>query len=353
MADKVTLAQVAKQAGVSLSAASMILNEKQGVSFQKETVDKVFQAATALGYVRNLSKKSLPFQKKVIAVLLPTVTGHYYTSITQVISQFANQAGYDSINYETHRNEARELRGLKYLEKCGPAGIICTYIPQCYKELERISKTIPVVVIGKRKSDLHVDMVETDNWRAGALLANHMLDLGHRHVAFLMVERHWQGFTSNHRLTGAKETFDACPDALLTVKSRPAPDTLEPGCMLNSCELGRQMALECLDDPTITGFICVNDYIAYGVLDALAERGLSAPDDYSVCGCDNIFSSKLARISLTSVSHHSYTIGKNACEMLVRQITTPRDDKHPESIMRMEFLSTLIVRSSTGKPRKI
>lgn len=354
---KATLKQVAALANVSLSTASLILNQKPDVSFSKDTVSKVMLAAETLGYGKASSRLEPPqvFGKKVVAVFMPAVTGNYYTSMVHAIDQAASLQGYDTICFETHRSKERELRGLTYIGKTDVAGIIFTFIPHNYELVEEIAKAIPVVVVGNRNNVLHLDMVETDNYRAGVLLARHMLELGHRHVAFLATVRDWWGYASAQRLVGAQETFQKeCPQAKLTIKSQPAGDPLM-GELLSSRKIGAKLCESCLDDKSITGFIAIHDYVAYGALDALAQHGLRVPEDYSVCGCDDIFASSLPGVGLTTVNHHIQEKGIQAFALLHRKIQSASiDEDHPSpvSIMRVEFLSTLIARSSTAKPRR-
>ena len=352
---KATLKQVADLAEVSLSTASLILNQKPGVSFAKETIFRVMQAAEALGYGGRPSPGAPAevFHRKVIAIFMPGVTGNYYTSMVYAIDQAANQLGYDTICFETHRSKERELRGLSYLAKTDLAGILFTFIPHNYEQVEEIAKTLPVVVVGNRNNMLHLDMVETDNYRAGVLLARHMLELGHRHVAFLATIRDWWGYASAQRLVGAQETFQReCPQAKLTVKTHPATDPLQ-GELLNSRKTGALLCESCLEDKSITGFIAIHDYVAYGILDALAKHGYRVPQDYSVCGCDDIFASSLPGVELTSVNHHIQEKGMQAFTLLHRKIQAAQEGESssaPVSIMRVEFLSTLMVRASTSKP---
>ncbi len=352
---KATLKQVAELADVSLSAASLILNQKPDVSFSKETVSRVMLAAETLGYGRSHTPAAPPevFRKKVIALFMPGVTGNYYTSMVYSIDQAASQQGYDTVCFETHRSKERELRGLSYFSKSDIAGIIFTFIPHNYELVEEIAKTIPVVVVGNRNQVLHLDMVETDNYRAGVLLARHMLELGHRHVAFLATTREWWGYASAQRLVGAQETFQKeCPQAKLTVKTLPAGDPLM-GEMLSSRKIGAMLCESCLEDRSITGFIAIHDYVAYGALDALAQHGYRVPEDYSVCGCDDIFASSIPGVGLTTVNHHIQEKGAQAFALLNRKMhdaSTGEEQPSAISIMRVEILSTLMVRTSTAKP---
>lgn len=354
---KTTLKRVAALAGVSPASASMILNQRSGVSFAAETVARVRLAAESLGYARaGAPAASGIFEKKVIAIFLPAVGGSYYVSMVQAINQVANLHGYDTVCFETHRNTERELRGLTYLGRSDAAGILFTFIPHNIELVERIEQTLPVVLIGNRNPVTRLDMVETDNLRAGELLARHMLDLGHRHVAALATTREWWGYASAQRVVGIEETFAReCPEARLTIHQIPAGDTLSPQ-QVPSRRIGAMLTERALEDRRVTGLIAINDFLAYGALDELARRGMRVPEDISVCGCDDGFASSLPGVNLTSVNHHIREKATHAFELLNRKIQkrlsseAQDEDESPASITRVEFLSTLMARGSTGAP---
>jgi LacI family transcriptional regulator len=112
------------------------------------------------------------------------------------------------------------------------------------------------------------------------------------------------------------------------------------------------LARECLSLPKITAFAAVNDMVAYGVLDLLAKEGLRVPEDYSVCGFDNLFPSRLSAVSLTSVEHYIAERGRNAMEILYGKIENGPGIEPRNSFIRVEYRHMLKERSSTGAPRK-
>jgi len=317
---------------------------------------KVLLAAKVLNYRQPFQPEQDVAAKRenVIAVFMPSATGNYYTAISYAINCAAEKASFDTILFEAYRDRERELRGLTFISNQPIAGCIFTYIPYHQDLVEEISKRLPVVIIGNQVSQAKVDMIETDSYRAGMLMAQHLIDLGHRHVAFLATDRSWPGYPSSQRIQGVRDTFQQASGTRLTERIEPIGSSLQLDSKAYSVKLGAQMALSCLDDLSITGFIAVNDYIAYGVLDALANRGFRVPQDYSVCGCDDIFPSSLSQVSLTSVNHHLQEKGESAFHLLHRRIKSRQvmaaDNEPTEQITRMEYLSTLIVRGTTARP---
>ncbi len=343
-----TLKQVAQVAQVSQSTASMILNQKSGVTFSRDTVDRVYSAAQRLGYLKEDAPVSSVFQRRVIAILTSTITGYYYTALIQAIEQAAQQENYETVCFQTYHKASRELSAISMFSHSDIAGIIFTHVPQNYALLESIPKEIPVVVIGDHNTFLRADMVETDNRAAGMIMARYILSLGHRHVAFLNDFFEWQGYPTSTRLSGVQEVFAGQKDATLYVKSQIAEGELAPGSYMTRRKAGYEMVNACLaETPQVTAIMTITDVMAYGVLDALYEKKLRVPEDYSVCGFDNNFASDL--LGLTTLDHHVFDVGTQAFRLLFAKIQ--KEQILPSSITKTELIGTLLPRRSTAAPR--
>ena len=125
MRKKVTSTDIAKAAGVSQATVSMVLNKKYNVSFSKETIQKVEQAAQELGYTlpgrknRKNSKNS-----RLIVVFCPTLTNPYYVMLLQGIETVAKEKGYGVFVCNTQRELKIEEQYLRMMYSVSPAGII-------------------------------------------------------------------------------------------------------------------------------------------------------------------------------------------------------------------------------------
>lgn len=118
-------------------------------------------------------------------------------------------------------------------------------------------------------------------------------------------------------------------------------------------ETGYLLASHLIDhNVPVTAFAAMNDTVAYGVIDAIVERGKRVPQDYSVCGCDNLPSSAYQKISLTTVEPYITEKARDAVDLLARKIRAKGNGgrkKGPVSITRIEYEPQLIVRKSTGR----
>ena len=359
---KVTLKDIADASGISVSSVSMILNQRSDVSFREETIEKVRTAAAKLGYqfrtssVSTDSIKEAP--KNMIAIFCPNISNAYYSTIAQAIEQAAFLKGYKTLIITTFRDASLEKEMIRNMIHMNLKGIIFTMMPQSPKLLEKASKKIPVIVIGDKISSLDVSVIETSNYTAGVLIAEHLYELGHRHIAFLTttIGSSLSLAMRYRRLVAIQETFQRLcfdKDYEITVREEKISPELERKNIFLEHGVGYRLCNQCLEDRSlsnITAFIGNNDMVAYGIMDAILKKGYKIPKDFSVCGFDNDFASSLLPVSLTTVEHYMEDKGKKAFEMLYQKIQESDDTFSPDQkcIIRIEYKSKLIKRDSTN-----
>ena len=142
---KATSSDVAARAGVSQATVSMVLNRKYNVSFSRETVERVEQAARELGYELPGRRKHKDDRKeKLIVVFCPTLTSPYYVLLLQGIEAVANEQGYGVFICNTQRDAGLEEKYLRMMQTMRPAGIIytCNPHPDFQHQVEKIAKEI-------------------------------------------------------------------------------------------------------------------------------------------------------------------------------------------------------------------
>ncbi|MCE1196339.1 LacI family transcriptional regulator [bacterium] len=350
-----TLKQIAELTGFSQASISMILNKRPDVSFSEETVRAVTAAAERLGYAKAsppANKKPLS-GKRVIAVFCPNITNPYYAMLVQAIEQSALERDFQVMTLNTYRSPDIEARALAAVVEAGAAGIIFAMPPQCPAALEKAALAISTVLISDKGSLLKIDTVEMDNYRAGILIARHLLELGHTRIAYVSTTLDPANSMRIRRLQGLEDTYkEACPGGRIAVRARAVTPAEELQDLFIEHRVGYSLAKECLSDGEITAFAAVNDMVAYGVIDAITEAGLRVPEDYSVCGFDNLFSSRLSPSSLTTVDNYIFEKGHNAFAMLCSRIGGAKGKgEAPEVITRVEYPPRLIVRGSTCRAR--
>ena len=327
----------------------MILSGRTDVSFSADTVRKVRETAEALGYAPTAKKRPSLFDRKTVLIVCPNVLNPYYSTIVQAIQQAAADEDCDTLVYTTYRDAENEIRILNAVAGSDLAGVVFTMMPQSTELVERVNRLVPVVVIGDRNTSLNVDTVEMNNYSAGAIIAHYMIGLGHKHIAYISTTLNEANSARVRRLEGVRDTYrDECPEGSVIVRSREVTPKEERDNISIEHAVGFELTRKCLGERHITAFVAVNDMVAYGVLDAIRAEGRRVPEDYSVCGFDNIFPSQFLPVGLTTVEHYIADKGRNAFEILHSKMSGESSDRN---ITRVEFKHHLIVRDSTAAPR--
>ena len=180
---KVTTKDIADHVGLSQSAVSMILNNKSNVSFSESTKKKVFDAAKELGYQKKKKQtesKNKPLSK-VILIICPFLSNHYYTTLIHSITERAHDYGYLTFVAPTLRNPSTEQYYLDLMKNdLDTAGIIYLYPTSFLPEVNEMSKQIPIVNIGDKNDEITFDSIHISSVKPARLVAEHLISLGHR-----------------------------------------------------------------------------------------------------------------------------------------------------------------------------
>lgn len=351
----VTMMDVAQLAGVSQSAVSMILNNVPSSSFQQETVDRVLAAARQLNYNRKPIVKSPVGTAKVILVFAVKMCNPYYSVMLQCIEHEAAENGYQVLTCNTYHQPEYEAKYMKFAIQQNFAGIIFLYPPDNLAAFCTVASCIPAISICDRTSRLDSDIVELDNFRSGQLAAEHLVSLGHKHFAVFTYQP--DGNTGRSaRIDGIQNvlTKHGFAENLAVYKrnvdmNETIPDNsydYHYGYSLANCPT--------LYEGNATAFICINDMLAFGVIDAVLANGKRIPDDISVMSFDNLLFTSFTPISLTTIDHHMDVVARSAVEILFQKIRMiPANAQADESIARFKiaYRPSLIVRKSTGPAR--
>ena len=358
---KVTSMDIAKAAGVSQSTVSMVLNKKYNVSFSKETVEKVEHVAKELGYVPQKRKHRKESKKeKLLVVFCSNLTNPYYVMLLQGIESRAKEQGFGLFVCNTQRDLHMEERYLKMMWELKPLGIIYTCNPShCFMELvEELSRSIPVAIINNQNERLNVDAVELDNSKLGRMMAEHLLELGHRKVAYVAPPLTTRQKQRSKRVEGFLNGFaeKGLKDQVIIKAAREEID-LDVAHIDSEYKIGYELTRELLkESPEVTAIVGLNDMIAFGILDALHEAKLKVPGDMSVMGCDNTLFARMHKVDLTTIEHFVIFKGRDACDIIMKKIAshnTKYSDIEPISTYHVEYEPKLIVRGTTSYPREI
>lgn len=330
---------VAAAAGVSLGTVSNVLNRPDRVS--APTRARVEQAMAELGFVRNESARQLRAgRSNTIAYVMLDATNPFFTDVAQGIESAASAADLSLFLCNSNNTAEREHAYLARLLEQRVMGALVTPVDPADPGLEHIvTQGLPLVIVDRvRGVDTHCS-VAVDDELGGRLAAEHLLDRGHRRLAFI------GGPMSlgqvRDRLTGAQTAvLDAGlpEDALLVLKT-------EELSVAAGRRAGERLAgLGAGVRPTAA--FCANDLVALGLLQQCVSLGLRVPEDVAIVGYDDIDFAAAAAVPLTSVRQPRHELGSRAAALLLDEATN--DDHQHEQVV---FTPELIARQSTSALR--
>jgi DNA-binding LacI/PurR family transcriptional regulator len=331
-----SIRHVAELAGVSLGTVSRALRGRPGVA--PETRDRVQEAARALGYVASPSAASLASGRTMaVGVVVPYITRWFYASVVQGAEAVLANAGYDVLLYDLGgREDARtRLLGGRMLEKRVDAAVLVTLDLDADERDAVRSLGRPVALVG---GDGGFPSVSIDDVIAGHTATQHLIELGHRRIAFVGVDRNPRGtfLAAAKRRRGYRR-------ALRQAGIEVDPRLEVPGDFTVASGRAAMQALMELDDPP-TAVFAASDEMAMGCLHAIRQAGLRSPDDFSVIGVDDHEMSLLH--DLTTVAQPVVEQGRIAAALLLNRLRgeTVADDA------TVVVPTQLVVRATTGPP---
>lgn len=347
-----TMQDIADAAGVSQSTVSMILNQKSN-SFPAATIEKVMAAATSLNY--HFRRAPAPAANNTVLVICVQATNPYYAAMLQGIDRAAIPQSINIVTSCTYHNAAVESAALQMAIDQHFLGVIFLYPPDNEEAYQSANSRIPIVTICDRASRVLGDIVELNNFEAGVLAASHLLSLGHTNIAVLTHSSDRATTSQATRVNGILSEVRqvVSEDHLLVLTG----NNSKAGILEEKCfhyHVGYSLAQnKKLYQNGITGLICVNDLMAYGVMDALIERGYRIPEDFSVIGSDNLLFSSMSRVSLTTIEHHPDIVAQSALTTLLNRTHMSSTNQSASSTARfhVQCQPNLIVRGSTGPVR--
>ena len=357
---KVTSSDVAKRAGVSQATVSMVLNKKYNVSFSRDVIRRVEEAAAELGYElpKRRKRREEARRENLLVVISPNLTNPYYVMLLQGIESRAAEKGFGIFVCNTQRDLKMEERYLKMIPGMNPQGLIYMCNPsQCFMDrVEELSKRIPVVVVNNQNEKLNVDVVDLDNSKLGRLMARHLLELGHRDVGYIAPPLTVRQKQRSKRVEGfLKEFQKAGLDGHVVIKAADEQMDKDIPGIDSEYRIGYDLTKELLGEhPELTAIVGLNDMIAFGIMDALHDAKYKVPGDMSVMGCDNTLFAKVKEVSLTTIEHFVIYKGMDACDIIIKKMD-PRMKKYseiePVSIYHVEYEPRIVVRGTTSYPR--
>ncbi len=305
---RVTIRDVAARAGVSVATVSKVINERYGVS--AATLARVRAVIEELGYEASLVAQSLRNHRTNVIGILVADLEPFSTELLKGAADAIRGSGFELVVYSAGGRTGDPVGWEKrYLSRLSGTLVDGAVLVTPTVSLEVVPGT-PVVAVDPHTGPSHLPTIDSDNLRGAQLATEHLLELGHRRIAFLAGRPDLQ--SAELRKTGYLR-------ALTAAGITPDADLIRIGAY--DPEISAASAHALLTGPDRpTAVFAANDISAIATVDAARELGLAVPDDLSVVGFDNVPESALCSPPLTTVDQPIREMGHRAIRMLIALI---------------------------------
>ena len=312
---RITIADVARHAGVSKTTVSHVLSRRRPVSLV--TRARVEDAIRELGFRPDGVARSLRTRTShMVALIIPDITNPYYPMVARGLEDGLGESIYRSLICNTDRHPEREVQFLEDVCDRGVDGVVLDSFTLSGERLvELLPPGVPLVRVGTTAIDHPgFDTVHADDEQGAFDATDHLLRRPSRRVAMVQGPpgaggRRNEGYLRALRAAGRSE-----------------PELVLSGERTRSGGAAAMRRLLALPDPPQAVF-CANDLMAFGVLDAARAAGLDVPGDLAVAGFDDIEAAAMAHPPLTTVSSPAYETGLLAATLLKeRMLGVYRDE---------------------------
>lgn len=336
---KVNIKDVAREAKVSMSTVSRVLNNNYPV--KEATRKRVEEAIEKLNFNPNILARSLINQNtKTIGVVVPSIDNFFFPTVIKAIEHVLRINGYSIYLCDTDDKVSEEVAYIKSLLGRQVDGIIV--IDPKTENIkngfhESISRNVPLVCINGYNKDVNCSFVLNDEVSGAKQAMQYLIDLGHENIIFVRGKKSY--------------SYDLKEDVYI--------DMLEKGGLIKSkkiINIGEGNSYETVEKTMnivskqikneklpIAVFAC-NDLMALGVMNACKKLGYDIPKDVSIIGFDNTAISSLLEPKLTTVDQNMYSLGENAAKMLLDII-----ENNNQKLGRISLNTQLIIRNSCTK----
>lgn len=326
---RVTIADVARAAGVSTATVSKVINDRYGVA--AATGVHVRGVIEELGYVSSLGARSLRSQRTgVLGILVPGFEP-FATELLKGASQAVADTGYELLAYSVIKG-GQEATGWERRSLSQLHGTLIDGAVLCTPTVVDVPVGVTVVAVDPHAGPTAMPTVDSDNVGGAVLATEHLLQLGHERIAFVGGRDDLS--SSRERERGFREAMGRAGVPVDDALVRLGDYTDEPAAVAAT-------DLFAEPDPP-TAMFAANDVSAMGVLRAAREAGMSVPRDLSVVGFDNIPESALATPALTTVEQPIQQMGARALTMLIDLLCGNEVDLH------LRLPTRLVLRASCG-----
>ncbi len=333
---RITIAEIAAQAGVSIPTVSRVLKGRPDVA--PATRARIEQLLAESGYMHSNASKALKKNSGgVIDLVVHELDNPAVVEIVRGVEVALERTEWSLALSFTHDDPREEKEWLDRIRKRTTSGVIFVRAQNQSTRLHELQRRgMPFVIcnqFGEAAQD--IPWVGATNWAGGRTAVEYLLSLGHRRIAVISGPTSLQ--CSLDRVAGYRTALEAAGIPI-------DPELIRPGDFRLQSGYTQTCALLALPNPPTAIFAC-NDLQAMGVYKALYLRNMHVPERMSVIGFDNIPFAGVVSPGLTTIHQPLFDMGRMATNMLIRLIAGESLDSS-----RVELATTLITRESCAQP---
>ena len=333
---KITIFDVASDAGVSYATVSRVINNDPHV--KPETRQRIVDTMVRMGFVVNRQARSLASgRSQMIGLLVPDLETGYIGEIIRGIDTELEISQYDVMLYTTHRRETKEANYVTSLVQGMVDGLLLVLPrnPGLFLDFLR-QRRFPHVLIDHQGIDEKGPAVGATNWQGAYTATEYLIKLGHHRIGLI---------TGWMDLGCARDRLAGYQSALRTHHIPVEPDLIFEGDFHQPAGYEGASAFLKLPVPP-TAIFASNDVMAMGAIEAVRVHGFRIPEDISILGFDDIPQVATLHPGLTTVRQPLEQMGRVAAQMLLDFLKDPQ-----KKTQRLELPTELIVRDSCREPK--
>ncbi|CAM4186416.1 LacI family DNA-binding transcriptional regulator [Zobellia nedashkovskayae] len=340
MKRKITLKQIARELGVSISTVSKSLKDSDEIS--TDTKQKVQAFAKLYNYRPNNIALSLKNRRtKNIGVVIPDIVHHFFTTVFRGIEKYANEHGYNVVVCVSDESYEKEVFNMELLANGSIDGFIMSVSAETQQKndfshlKEVMEQGFPLVLFDRVIDEIECDKVVMNDEQIAYEATTKMIAEGRKKIALVTTESYFN--VSEKRAEGYKRALkdhDIDYDEKLTL-------------VLPFKGIEESYIEGFVENVGFDGALCVNEIFAVLLMAMSQKKGLRVPEDISVIGFTDGLLSRYSTPTLTTVAQHGERMGEIAAKMLVEKLET-EIGFHEEEVYNTEIIeATLIERGST------